>query len=225
MAYRDRGGAHKVLSVILRLGQFSCAVIVLEILSRFAYLISIREAHADGRVVYTMVVAGITIPYSIMFCLPFDALFMIFPMDFLSWIMWLVAFCLLATKSHAGSCSSSWYYDYWGYYWGRFWHDGPSGDVSHATINRAGCSQWRTVLAFTFILSFAYLLSGILGIYVFRKYVKVKETAQVVRRQAGKLSRRRIQPDGFDQERGVQPERAAANGAEPNPEIQNAGGA
>ncbi|KAK7417612.1 hypothetical protein QQX98_004433 [Neonectria punicea] len=206
MAYRDHGGAHKVLSVILRLGQFSCAVIVLGILSRFAYLLSIPQAHADGRIVYTMVIAGLTIPYSILFCLPFDALFMSFPVDFIFWIMWLVAFCLLETKTASGSCSARWYYDYWGYYWGRFWDDGPVGDVSRSTINRAGCSQWRTVLAFTFILSFIYLLSGILvssipalknesftklhdqGVYVFRKYVRVKEAAQVVKRQAGKIS-------------------------------------
>lgn len=89
------GTAHKVCSVVLRLGELACAVIVLGILCRFCYLISIRQANADGRIVYTMVVAGIGIVYSIFLCPPFKALFLSFPFDFVMFIMWLVAYSLL----------------------------------------------------------------------------------------------------------------------------------
>jgi hypothetical protein len=91
------GAVHKILSVLLRLGQFAFAVIVLGILSRFCYLISIVEVYADGRIVYAMVVSGIAIVYSIFFCIPVDALFCGFPFDIVLFIMWLIAFCLLVT--------------------------------------------------------------------------------------------------------------------------------
>ncbi|KAH7109389.1 hypothetical protein B0J13DRAFT_516947 [Dactylonectria estremocensis] len=178
--------AHKVVSVILRLTQLSCAVIVLGILSHFCYVISIAQVHADSRIIYAMVVSGISIVYTIPFCLPFDTLFLGFPFDLILWIMWLVAFCLLETKTSSGTCSSGWYYNYWGYYWGRFWEVGDIGDVN---INRAGCAQWRTTLAFSFIASFVHLLSGILGIYVFSEYINIKATVHNVKTQTEKITK------------------------------------
>jgi hypothetical protein len=68
----------------------------------------------------------------------------------------------LLQKTGSSTCSARWYYNYWGYYWGRFWRVGPIGTVS---INGAGCAQWRTVLAFSFIAWFLHLLSGILVSY------------------------------------------------------------
>lgn len=91
------GTPHKIVSVILRFGEFASAVIVLGILSRFCYLISIAQASADGRIIYAMVVAGISIVYSFFFCPPFKSLFLGFPFDFVLFIMWLVAYCLLQT--------------------------------------------------------------------------------------------------------------------------------
>lgn len=91
------GVAHKVISALLRLGEFACAVIVMGILGRFTYFLSIPQAHADGRIVYAMVVAGIGIVYSFFFCIPFTSLFLGFPVDFILFVMWLVAYCLLQT--------------------------------------------------------------------------------------------------------------------------------
>lgn len=180
MAHEGSGTAHKVISVILRLTEFCSAIIVLGILSRFAYYIEFAGAGAtvDGRIIYTLVVAGISILYSMFFCVPLTFLFMSFPFDLILWIMWLVAFSLLASvrlpltasgyevmlihceqRTSSGTCSSRWYYNYWGYYWGRYWRVGPVGTVN---INGVGCSQWRTALAFSFISSFVHLMSGIL---------------------------------------------------------------
>src|SRR5689334_20225216 len=91
------GTAHKIISFLLRLGEFACAVIVLGILSRFCYYIGIAQADVDGRIIYAMVVACIGIIYSFFFCLPFRALFLGFPFDFVLFVMWLVAYCLLQT--------------------------------------------------------------------------------------------------------------------------------
>lgn len=93
----DTGTAHKIVSVILRFLEFCCAVIVLGILSRFCYVLSIQQVDADGRIIYAMVVAGIGIIYSFFFCPPFKTLFLGFPFDFVMFVMWLIAYCLLQT--------------------------------------------------------------------------------------------------------------------------------
>jgi hypothetical protein len=93
----DSGTAHKVFSFFLRLAEFASALIVLGILSRFCYLIGIAQTDVDGRIIYAMVVACIGIIYSFFFCLPFRILFLGFPFDFVMFVMWLVAYCLLQT--------------------------------------------------------------------------------------------------------------------------------
>ncbi|KAH7112778.1 hypothetical protein B0J13DRAFT_631410 [Dactylonectria estremocensis] len=196
MAYTHTGTAHKIVSVILRIGEFCCAVIVLGLLSRFCYLISIAQESADGRIVYAMVVAGIGIVYSFFLCPPFKSLFLSFPFDFVLFVMWLVAYCLLQTKTGSHACSGSWYYNYWGYYWGRFWRVGPIGTVN---INGAGCAQWKTVLAFSFIAWFLHLTSGILGIYVFHTYIKLDETRRDIKHHAEKLTKGHSQAHGYEQ--------------------------
>ncbi|KAF5640833.1 hypothetical protein F52700_3545 [Fusarium sp. NRRL 52700] len=200
----ETGIAHKIMSVILRLSELSSAIIVLGILSRFCYLAGIAEAHVDGRIIYTIVVSCFGIIYSICFCPPFKVMFLGFPFDFVMFVMWLVAYCLLQTRTGSHTCSASWYYNYWGYYWGRFWRAGPVGTVN---INAAGCASWRTALAFAFIAWFLHLLSGVLvghcrvelstteltpqmqGIYVFRTYVKLDETKTDIKQHAEKLAK------------------------------------
>lgn len=93
----ESGVAHKVISVILRLSELASAIIVLGILSRITYLVGLAEASVDGRIIYTIVVACLGIMYSIFFCPPFRSMFLGFPFDFLLFVMWLVAYCLLQT--------------------------------------------------------------------------------------------------------------------------------
>jgi hypothetical protein len=90
------GGAHKFLSVILRVIELACGGIVIGLLGHFTYILSDYDAHADGRIIYAMVVAGLAVIYSFFFLWPFDVLFRAFPIDFIFSIMWLVAFALLA---------------------------------------------------------------------------------------------------------------------------------
>ncbi|KAH7313926.1 hypothetical protein B0I35DRAFT_436114 [Stachybotrys elegans] len=188
------GTAHKVVSVLLRFGEFACAVIVLGILSRFCYLLSISQADADGRIVYAMVVASIGIVYSILFCLPIKYLFFGFPLDWVLFVMWLVAYCLLQTRTHTHACSADWYYNYWGYYWGWSWRYGPVGRVR---VDGAGCGEWRAVLAFSFIAWVLHLTSGFLGIYVFHEYIDVAETKHEIKQQTEKLKRHPPQENGY----------------------------
>jgi hypothetical protein len=196
MAEAESGVAHKVVSVVLRLSELASAIIVLGILSRFCYLIGIAQADVDGRIIYTIVVASLGIMYSIIFCPPFRNMFLSFPFDFLMFVMWLVAYCLLQTKTGSHTCSARWYNDYWGYYWGRYWRVGPVGTV---TINEAGCGPWRTALAFSFIAWFLHLMSGILGVYVFRTYIKLDETKRDIKHHAEKLTKPDPRAHGYNQ--------------------------
>ncbi|KAH7255967.1 hypothetical protein BKA59DRAFT_521042 [Fusarium tricinctum] len=192
---KESGSAHKVISVLLRLAELASAVIVLGLLSRFCYYIGIAQASVDGRIIYAIVVACLGIMYSIFFCPPFRNMFLGFPFDFLLFVMWLIAYCLLQTKTGSSTCSARWYYNYWGYYWGRFWRVGPIGTVS---INGAGCAQWRTVLAFSFIAWFLHLLSGILGVYVFRTYIRLDETKRDIKHHAEKLTKPDARANGYN---------------------------
>jgi hypothetical protein len=171
MSGKHSGTAHKVLSVLFRLGELISAIIVLAILGRFSWYIHDGSGHSSGRIIYTMVVSALAIIFSILFIVPITALFLSFPFDFIMWIMWLIAFCLLATKSGTSTCNNSWYYNYWGFYWGRFWRPG----FGPVTINGPGCGEWRTVLAFSFIAMVCHLLSGILGVYVTKEYGRLKK--------------------------------------------------
>lgn len=96
----ESGVAHKVISVILRLSELASAIIVLGILSRLTYLVGIAGDSVDGRIIYVIVVASLGIMYSIMFCAPFKSLFLGFPFDFVMFVMWLVAYCLLQTVTY-----------------------------------------------------------------------------------------------------------------------------
>jgi len=211
---RSVGAAHKLVSVILRFLELSSAVIVLGLLSRFAYLISVAQVHMDGRLVYAMVVAVIGIVYSFFLCPPFDTLFASFPADFVLFVMWLVAYCLLQTKTKTHTCTASWYNNYWGYYWGHNWN---SGGVN---VHRAGCAQWRTILAFSFLAWFLHLLSGILGLYVFRHYVLVKDMVQNAKQGMRQMSHSNHPSNGYNRDStNIDPNHEAVNPTQPRSEV------
>jgi len=53
------------------------------------------------------------------------------------------------------TCTSSWFERYWTVYW-----DADSG--TNVVVTGSGCSKWRAVLCFTFLISMLWLLSGFL---------------------------------------------------------------
>lgn len=94
------GTVSRVLSVLLRLGELACGAIVLGILGRFFYLAGDAGiVDPDGRLIYTTVVASLTIIDAIVFMPPFAYSFWSFPIDFILFVAWLVAFCLGETAS------------------------------------------------------------------------------------------------------------------------------
>ncbi len=93
------GTASRVALTCLRIFQLICAVIVLGILGAFWHRVLSGDGPKDGRIIYAIVTASITIAFSIIFIAPFMYSFYAFPGDFILWIMWLVAFCLLDSVS------------------------------------------------------------------------------------------------------------------------------
>lgn len=92
----EQGIAHRIAYSLLRLAELICAVIVMAILARFSYQISIDQASTDGRVVYALVISCIATAFAILAGLPINALALSFPFDLFLFIAWLVAFSLLA---------------------------------------------------------------------------------------------------------------------------------
>ncbi|KAJ4351128.1 uncharacterized protein N0V89_006467 [Didymosphaeria variabile] len=99
------------------------------LLSRFFYLINLANTPANGRLIYAEVISVLEIVFSILLIVPAKYSFYVFPIDVVLFICSIVAFGLLANLN--SSCTSNWYYSYWGFYWGRFWR---VPDVSIATI-------------------------------------------------------------------------------------------
>ncbi|KAK0712381.1 hypothetical protein B0T26DRAFT_779390 [Lasiosphaeria miniovina] len=122
------------------------SVIILGILARFLHLLTKAGAEHDGRVIYAISFAVISTLYSILFMPPFMHAFLALPADFVLFVTWLVAFCLLIVYIVS---SVRRYY--------------PFPVLGPGDINYDGCGQWRAVLAFSFIVSFTYLVSAILG--------------------------------------------------------------
>ncbi|KAH7110132.1 hypothetical protein B0J11DRAFT_599712 [Dendryphion nanum] len=170
------GTGSKVVSVILRFGELASAIIVVALLSRFFYLLHIAPDNGptDGRLIYAQVISCLEMIFSLFLIPPLKYSFYAWPLDIIFFICSIVAFGLLASLDN--SCSSNWYWNYWGYYWGRFWTIGPRFTVPFGVIGHTGCSGWRTILAFLFTGSMAWLLSAILGIFVSMEIHEGRET-------------------------------------------------
>ena len=95
--------ASQVISVLLRIGECICAIIVIALLGRFFYELGRAGAYADGRLVYAAVIAGICIFLSLLLIAPLKYSFYAFPLDGIIFVCTMVSFGLLANVS-GGQC-------------------------------------------------------------------------------------------------------------------------
>ncbi|KAK3997757.1 hypothetical protein QBC44DRAFT_376236 [Cladorrhinum sp. PSN332] len=163
------GGTARACHVILRLFEFACSVIVLGLLSRAIFLINQADISQDGRILYAEVTSVISTLFSLLFVLPFLYAYMAAPFDAVMFMMWMVAFALLAARTGTAMCNSWWYWNYWGWAWGKWYVDGIP-NPAWSWYNAPGCASYRVVLAFSFMASIAYLLSAILGGIITSRY-------------------------------------------------------
>jgi len=172
------GSASKAISIVFRIGELISASIVLGIMSRFIYLVNLGHADTNSRLIYAEVIAGISIAASILLMPPLLYSFWAFPLDCALFICWMVAFGLLANLSGSHTCSSFWYWNYWGYYWGRFWYI-PRATITYSVVGNVGCGPWRSVLAFSFIGGICWLVNTFIGFYVaFMKWYDKRHLVQ-----------------------------------------------
>jgi hypothetical protein len=95
----DSGFANSIL-VILRLGQVACGAVVLGILGHFFSVVDDAGVlDPSARLVYTAVIAGLTVMIAVVFIVRFVYSFWSFPLAFFLFAAWLVAFCVCETVS------------------------------------------------------------------------------------------------------------------------------
>lgn len=90
---------HEIFSPILRVGELISAAIVVGILAGYEHYIDRANAPNNGRIVYSLVIASLTLLFSVILLIPFHASFYFFGMDFIFFITWMVAFGLMANAS------------------------------------------------------------------------------------------------------------------------------
>jgi len=109
MRERTKGSASRGLSVFLRVFELACGAIVLGLLGRAFYLIDNAGVYdPNARLVYSAVIAAMTIIHAIFFMPPLGYNFWFFPIDFFFFVAWLVVFCVLVTVSVPASLVVFW---------------------------------------------------------------------------------------------------------------------
>src|SRR5690349_21206499 len=94
------GTGSKVCSVILRLGELCCSVIVVGQLSRFFWLLNRGpDSPSNGRLIYAEVMSCLALICSIILIIPAKYSFYAWPLDLLFFISLMIAFGLLAAVS------------------------------------------------------------------------------------------------------------------------------
>lgn len=160
------GTASRVVSVFFRIMELISATIVAGLLGTYLHYINDAHVGKNGRVIYSIVIAGISIFFSLVLTPPFRYSFYAFPFDFAMFVCWIVAFGLLVNLVGTGGCHSYWYTTSWGWAWGRWYRVVPASAVTSDIVGTSACSKWRTSEAFAFIGGFFWLLSFFLGLYV-----------------------------------------------------------
>ncbi|OJJ48736.1 hypothetical protein ASPZODRAFT_14861 [Penicilliopsis zonata CBS 506.65] len=156
-----------VFYLLFRIGEIIGSAIVVGILGRFQHFVDAApHGHNDSRIIYSLVIASLSLAASLIMVFPWIRFFYAFILDFIFFILWIVAFGLMANLTVSGGCHSTWYVTDWGYYWGRWWTVYPTGNVTTTVVGTHNCGDWRANLAFTFITALLYFCSAVLGIAV-----------------------------------------------------------
>ncbi|KAM0705457.1 hypothetical protein Q7P35_006816 [Cladosporium inversicolor] len=110
--------ALKITNVLLRFLRLCSACIVVGTVGWAIHRIHDSNGSVSGRLIYAEVVAAISIVVSLLLVPPMDYVFMMWPLDAISFIMWVVAFGILAdlTGGRTNVCNSLWYIGYWSWY-------------------------------------------------------------------------------------------------------------
>lgn len=143
--------------MILRLAELAFAAIVAGLNGDYLHAARGASSWDLARHIYTEVVAGLSILFAIVWLFPFSGSFIHYPADFFLSILWFIAFGLLVD-----------------------WLNGRCGNVfdwNGITFrDTASCTQFKAVVAFSFLSAICWLVSAILGIYWTRRHTRTHHT-------------------------------------------------
>ncbi|KAL7622789.1 hypothetical protein AAE478_006468 [Parahypoxylon ruwenzoriense] len=135
-----------IFSMILRLAELAFAAIVAGINGEYLHAVEHTNSWVHGRFIYTEVVAGIALFFSIIWLFPFAGSFVHWPVDLIISICWFVAFGLLVNFLD-GSCGYVFNWD----------------GISFRRDDQ--CGKWKAVIAFSFLSAICWLVSAIVGAF------------------------------------------------------------
>lgn len=160
-----------LFSMILRVAELAFAAIVAGLTGEYLRHTQDASAWDNGRQIYTVVVAAISILLAIIWLFPFSGSFIHWPVDLLVSVLWFVAFGLLVD-----------------------WLNGGCGNVfDWSGIRLRGddfCAKQKANVAFAFLSAICWLASAILGILWVRK--REKTVATTTHRRRWYRSRARV---------------------------------
>ncbi|KAF3760542.1 hypothetical protein M406DRAFT_268768 [Cryphonectria parasitica EP155] len=138
-----------LLSIIFRLAELVFSGIVAGITGHFLHQSRGASSWDLGRFIYTEVVAGLSIFFSLIWLFPFSGSFIHWPTDLVLSICWFVAFGLLVNYL-GDSC-------------------GYTFDWSGIGFRGTNCGSWKADEAFAFLSAICWLVSTLLGLHWVRK--------------------------------------------------------
>lgn len=89
-----------ILALVFRIGQFAFSTIVVGLTSSHLHSARTEPSWSKKRFIYTDVVAALGLFVSLFFMLPFTWNFIHWPIDFLMFVMYMIAFGLLVDVSY-----------------------------------------------------------------------------------------------------------------------------
>lgn len=141
--------ADDLISMLLRIGELAFAAVVAGLTGEYLHSVRGSPAWTKKRFIYTEVIAAVSILVSLLWLLPFTATFIHWPVDFLLFVAWIVAFGLLVDFIGPLHCGSV-------FHW---------GDITH----KGTCQKWKADVAFAFLSAIFWLASALLGLWYLRR--------------------------------------------------------
>ena len=135
-----------LFSMCLRIGELAFSTVVTGLTGSYLHSIRGESAWNKKRFIYTEIIAALGILVSLIFLFPLTWSFIHWPVDLLMFILFMVAFGLLADFIGPLNCGSVWNW--------------------HGITGKSTCSKWKADVAFTFLASIFFLASALLGMWV-----------------------------------------------------------
>ncbi|KAL2071728.1 hypothetical protein VTL71DRAFT_12963 [Oculimacula yallundae] len=136
-----------ILSLCLRIGELAFSAVVAGLNGQYLHRTRHASTNSRKRFIYVEVIAALGILFALLFLFPFTTSFLHWPVDFLLFAGFMIAFGLLA--HYDKQCGSVWNW--------------------RGITNGGECDKFKAVIAFLFLASIFFLVSAILGWWVSRK--------------------------------------------------------